>query len=176
MGCRIARGWSTHKAVWRGTYTDDLTLERTPVVVKEGGLRYPVPFKGERGVGFLGNESAAAQAATMQTMWYEMAQEVYMLEMLAGHPGIPRQIGACVDEASLVATSVQAAARVPLGVKADLSALCRRAKDPAKAAMTLAKSIVSLFHYLSEERYLRLEDLHWQLFGASNCRRRRGGG
>lgn len=134
--------------------------------MKEGGLRFPVPFKGERGVGLFGNETAREQAATMQVMWYEMAQEVFMLEMLAGHPGVPRQLGACVDEGSLVATSVQTAARVPLGTKADLAALCRRAKDPAKAAMTLAKSIVSLFFFLSEERFLRLEDLHWQLFGA----------
>lgn len=166
VGCRIARGWSTHKAVWRGTFTDDLTLERVPVVVKEGGLRFPAPFRGERGVGFTGSESAAQQTATMQTMWYEMAQEAYMLEMLGGHPGIPWQLGACVDEASLVATSVQVAARVPLGTKGDLSALCRRAKDPARAAMALARSIVSLFFYLTEERFLRLEDLHWQLFGA----------
>lgn len=156
--------------MWRGTFTDDLTLEEIPVVVKEGALRFPVPFKGERGVGFDGNETGAAQRATMQTMWYEMAQEVYMLEMLAGHPGIPRQIAACVDSSGLVATSVQTMARVPLGTKKDLAAICERAKDPAKTAFTLAKSIVSLFKFLTEDRFLRLEDLHWQLFGEGSQR------
>ena len=43
-------------------------------------------------------------------------------------------------------------------------ALARRSADPPLAALKLVRSTVSLFHFLTEQRYLRLEDLHWQVF------------
>lgn len=44
IGCKLARGLSTHKAVYAGTYTNEAGDEETAVVVKEGGLRYPLPY------------------------------------------------------------------------------------------------------------------------------------
>jgi hypothetical protein len=93
-----------------------------------------------------------------------MTQEIFISEMLAGHPGVPHQLGACVDTASLLATSVQAMGGVHIGTKADLVALARRSASPTLAALKLVRSAVSLFEYLVETRYLRLEDLHWQVF------------
>jgi hypothetical protein len=55
--------------VWRGTWTDEATGATMPVVIKEGGLRFPPPFKGERGVGFLPNDTETEQRYSMDTMW-----------------------------------------------------------------------------------------------------------
>ena len=173
MSCRLARGWSTHKAVWAGEFTPpDGSSPPLAVVVKEGGLRYPWPRRGERGTGFDPSMGSAEMRVTMQTMFFEMAQEVLALELLAGHPGIPAQIGACVDAGSYVATSVQARAALPLARRSDLAAVCRGHEGGATlAALRLVRSILSLFYYLTEERYLRIEDLHWHLFdGAGNVR------
>ena len=164
IGCKLARGWSTHKAVYRGTYRPTGGGAPVRVVVKEGGIRYPPPFAGERGVGFAPNQDAPTQHATLQTMFFEMSQEVLISELLAGHPGIPRQLGACMEADSLLATSVQAMGGVHIGTKRDLVALARRSLSPTRAALRLAQSAASLFEYLVESRYLRLEDLHWQVF------------
>jgi hypothetical protein len=164
MGAKLARGWSTHKSVYKGVYRPPGGGKAVPVVVKEGGLRYPAPFQGERGVGFSPNQTAEEQRAALQTMWFEMSQEVHISELLAGHPGIPAQLGACMDAKSLLATSVQAMGGVHIGTKADLVALARRSVDPPLAALKLVRSTVSLFYFLTEQRYLRLEDLHWQVF------------
>ncbi len=164
LGCKLARGWSTHKSVYRGMYRPAGGGAPVPVVVKEGGLRYPAPFKGERGVGFSPEQSAATQRATMQTMYFEMVQETLISELLAGNAGIPAQLGACIDAQSLIATSVQAMGGVHIGTKADLVALAQRSSDPHLAALKLVRSTVALFEYVAEERYLRLEDLHWQVF------------
>ena len=164
LGAKLARGWSTHKAVYRGLYRPAGGGAPIPVVIKEGGLRYPAPFAGERGVGFSPDQDAATQKAALQTMFFEMVQEVNIVELLAGHPGVPRQLGACVDSESLLATSVQAMGGVHIGTQADLVAIARRSAAPARAALRLARSTVSLFEYLVETRYLRLEDLHWQVF------------
>jgi hypothetical protein len=164
LGAKLARGWSTHKAVYRGVYRPKDGSAPVAVVVKEGGIRFPAPFAGERGVGFAPSQDAATQRASLQTMWFEMVQEIHITELLAGHPGIPKQFGACVDAESLLATSVQAMGGVHIGTKADLVALARRSESPQRAALKLARSAVSLFEYLVETRYLRLEDLHWQVF------------
>ena len=164
IGCKLARGWSTHKAVYRGTYRPAGGGTPVRVVIKEGGIRYPPPFAGERGVGFAPTQDAATQHATLQTMYFEMSQEVLISELLAGHPGIPRQLGACMEAESLLATSVQAMGGVHIGTKRDLVALARRSTSPTRAALRLAQSAASLFEYLVETRYLRLEDLHWQVF------------
>ena len=165
VGCKLARGWSTHKAVYRGTYHPAGGGDPVAVVIKEGGIRYPAPFAGERGVGFSPKQDAATQRATLQTMVFEMSQEVLISELLAGHPGIPRQLGACMDASdTLLATSVQAMGGVHIGTKRDLVALARRSATPTRAALRLAQSAVSLFEYVVETRYLRLEDLHWQVF------------
>ena len=164
LGCKLARGWSTHKSVYRGRYRPIGGGAPLAVVVKEGGIRYPAPAKGERGVGFAAQQSAAEQRATLQTMWFEMTQEVQISELLSGNAGIPRQLGACVDAESLVATSVQAMGGVHIGTKGDLVALAEGSANPTLAALKLVRSTLSLFHYVAEERYLRLEDLHWNVF------------
>jgi len=87
--------------------------------------------------------------------------EVLLLELLAGHPGIPRHFGSCIDRDTLLATSVQEMAQVPLRRSSDLSRLAESQADPVEAAKTLAVSSLSLFQYVVEERGLRLEDLHW---------------
>jgi hypothetical protein len=67
LGCKLARGWSTHKAVYRGVYRPPGGGAPVPVVVKEGGVRYPAPAAGERGVGFAPSQDAATQRASLQT-------------------------------------------------------------------------------------------------------------
>ena len=164
IGSKLARGWSTHKSVYRGVYRPPGGGAPIAVVVKEGGLRWPAPFQGERGVGFSPEQSAEEQRTALQTMWFEMAQEVHISELLDGNAGIPRQLGACMDANSLLATSVQALGGVHISTKADLVALARRSSDPTLAALKLVRSTVSLFYFLTEQRYMRLEDLHWQVF------------
>jgi hypothetical protein len=88
-------------------------------------------------------------------MVFEMSQEVLISELLAGHPGIPRQLGACMDSETLLATSVQAMGGVHISTKRDLVALARRSASPTRAALRLAQSAASLFEYLVETRYLR---------------------
>ena len=161
IGCKLARGWSTHKAVYRGTYRPAGGGAPVRVVIKEGGIRYPPPFAGERGVGFAPSQDAATQHATLQTMYFEMSQEVLISELLAGHPGIPRQLGACMEADSLLATSVQAMGGVHIGTKRDLVALARRSASPTRAALRLAQSAASLFEYLVETRYLRCVPALW---------------
>jgi len=158
LGAKIARGWSRHKAVYRGIYRPPGGGRPLPVVVKEGGLRYPPPQPGERGVGFSANQSAVMQQATLGTMFFEMSAEVLISELLmSSHPGIPRQYGACMDAGSMLATSVQAMGGVHLNSKSDLAALAAGSSSPPAAALRLARSSVSLFHFLVEERALRLE-------------------
>jgi len=163
LGAKLARGWSTHKSVYRGLY-HSATEPPLPVVVKEGGLRWPPPAPGERGVGFSPAQSAEEQHATLQSMFLEMAQEIFLVEALGAHPGIPHQLGACLDADSLLATSVQVMGGVPIQTKGDLLAVAARAADPPRAALRLARSAVALFLFLVEERHMRLEDLHWSLF------------
>lgn len=72
VGCKLARGWSTHKAVYRGTFHPVPTgsnprPEPVPVVIKEGGVRWPPPFEGERGVGFSPQQAVEAQVASAKT-------------------------------------------------------------------------------------------------------------
>ena len=97
-------------------------------------------------------------------MFFEQAQEILITELLAPFPGVPSQIGACVDASSGLATAVVARSAVPLRSTADLAALAARADDPARAALRLSRSAASLFRFLAEERFLRLEDLHWAAF------------
>jgi len=168
LGAKIARGWSRHKAVYRGMYRPPGGGKPVPVVVKEGGFRYPPPMQGERGVGFGATQSVAVQRATMGTMYFEMSQEVLISELLSSsHPGIPNQYGACMDVNSLLATSVQQMGGVHLTTKADLGAIASGSAAPTRAALRLARSAVSLFFFLVEERALRLEDLHWALYDMS---------
>lgn len=70
VGCKLSRGYSTHKSVYQGVYLP----EEMPVVVKEGGVRYPAPRHGERGVGFRYNEDLSYQQASLSAMWFEMMQ------------------------------------------------------------------------------------------------------
>ena len=44
--------------------------EPVAVVIKEGGLRYPPPYPGERGVGFNETDTPAAQLNVGKSMWY----------------------------------------------------------------------------------------------------------
>lgn len=152
VGCLLSRGSHTHKAVHRGvlksTRLTPSSRDET-VVIKQGGLRFPPPFRGERAVGFQRNESAEEQAAALSAMFFEQVQEILALEHLKPHPGIPHQFGACIDTRSKVATSIQSAAQIELSTKKDLKTICSRHSSPAGCAFAIANSTASLFKHLT---------------------------
>lgn len=161
-------------------------------VVKEGGLRWPPPAPGERGVGFAPAAPPSRQRLAAEAMFLEQAQEALLTELLGSDsddgdgdddgddgggatqprrpPPVPRQLGACLSASYLLATSVTARAR-PLRGGADWAGLAAGAAPAtaagrAAAALGLARAAASLFRTLAEVRHLRLDDLHWDAYGA----------
>lgn len=154
VGCLLSRGIKTHKAVHAGVYVPyDVNCSKDSqyeyVVVKQGGIRFPLPHRGDRAVGLKTNESIEEQRTVLKAMFYEQIQEIFALEYLAPHPGIPQQFGACIDTRSMVATSVQKAAQIRLSTKEDLKAVCRRKLSPSACAFSIVNSTASLFRYLT---------------------------
>jgi hypothetical protein len=83
-------------------------------------------------------------------MFFEQMQEILALEHLGPHPGIPKQLGACIDYRSMVATSIQSAAQINLSTKKDLKEVCMSKPSPSDCAYTIANSTASLFRHLTD--------------------------
>jgi len=156
VGCLLSRGLHTHKAVHAGLYNHPDApsggngSEGQRVVIKQGGIRFPPPRKGERSVGFDLNETREQQLSVLSAMFFEQMQEILALEHLGPHPGIPKQLGACIDYRSMVATSIQSAAQINLSTKKDLKEVCMSKASPSDCAYTIANSTASLFRHLTD--------------------------
>lgn len=96
-------------------------------------------------------------------MFYESVQEVYALELLAGHPGIPKHLGSCIDVPARFCNVVVERAGVTLQGTEDLKKIAelRGEGETVSRAIKLARSSISLLEHIAETHGLRMEDLHF---------------